>query len=178
MTRNDIKAFGLVAALLAASTLGSPAVTAPTENRATLGYVSVPAPRTGTLMHLRGMVGRGDAILRLSGNRGCARLKLRFVAGDFGGLARNRWGDGVYLEIRSSAIVADLMRGVEVISDEVRVSTDAGDPLAEIIIHCGLRADTGFILAPGASPIRNWFRGPGRRVPCMMVQPLALGPES
>ena len=179
MTLKDMKAFGLVAAITTAMALTplDQAVSATPEHPLAVGHVSVPAPRQGTLMHLRGMVGKGVAVMRLSGDRGCARLGLRMVAGDFGGMTEESWGDPVRLEIRSSSIVTQLIRGIEVISDEIRVSSDPADPLAEIVIHSGIRADTGFVLNPGTSPLANIFGLPGRPVPCETLQTLTFGAE-
>lgn len=179
MTLEDFKAIGLIGAMATALTVSplEQAVSATTERSLAVGQVSVPAPRQGRLMHLRGMVGKGVAVMRLSGDRGCARLRLRLVAGDFGGMTDENWGEPVRLELRSSSIVTDLMRGIEVISDEIRVSTDPADPLAEIVILSGMQANTGFVLNPGTSPLANIFGLPGRPVPCAMMQTLTLGAE-
>ena len=179
MTLEDFKAFALIGAMATALALSpfDPAVSATPEHPLAVGHVSVPAPRQGTLLHLRGMVGKGVAVMRLSSDRGCARLGLRLVAGDFGGMTNESWGEPVRLEIRSSSIVTQLMRGIEVISDEIRVSTDPADPMAEIVIHSGMQADTGFVLNPGTSPLANIFGLPGRPVPCSTLRTLTLGTE-
>ena len=182
MIPDNWKIFGLIAAMAIATSvegaeLAGPAPVPTAAPPTSVGYVTVPSTRQGSLMHLRGMVGQGTAFLRLSGDRGCARMRLRLIAGDFGGLEDSDWGQPVALDIRSSWIVADLMRGIEIISDEVRVSTDPADPLAEIIILNGFQANTGFVINPGASPIANLFGARGRPVNCRAIEALAAGAE-
>ena len=49
------------------------------------GVVQIQTPRVANLLQLRGVIGRGIAIIRSDDSHDCQILQLRFVAGDFGG---------------------------------------------------------------------------------------------
>ena len=49
------------------------------------GVAYIDAPRVATLLQLRGVTGRGTAVLKSDDSHDCLTVPIRFVAGDFGG---------------------------------------------------------------------------------------------
>ena len=122
------------------------------------GVVQIDAPRVATLLQLRGVMGRGTAILKSGKYRDCLTLPIRFVAGDFG-------GDGISahaakpirLIIRSARVAKALADGEDVVSDMYRISSLKDDPKADLIIQGGLSESHGFVLNPGNSVVADIF---------------------
>lgn len=171
MGHDNLKAACLTAAMVGAAIFNATAssghdTTTPAPARAVL---SVPAPTEGKLMHLRGIAGKGTLYLRLPETARCARMEMRFVAGDFSGRRAQAPVTRVEMEIRSAAVLARLMDGAEVLSDEVVVSADPADAHADVILHAGLLPETGFVLNPGEGVWAEVFGPRIRPVPCRVL---------
>lgn len=131
------------------------------------GVVEINTPRVATLLQLRGVMGRGTAILKSGESRDCLTLPVRFVAGDFG-------GDGISahaakpirLIIRSARVAKALADGDDVVSDMYRVSSLSVDPNADVIIQGGLSKSHGFVLNPGNSVVADIFGATARHTAC------------
>lgn len=122
------------------------------------GIVQIDAPRAATLLHLRGVMGRGIAIIRNEDSYDCLSLPIRFIAGDFGGdgiSAHKR--KSIHLTIQSAAVAKALVRGEDVVSDMYRTSSQISDSNADIIIERGLGEGYGFVLNPGSSVFADIF---------------------
>ncbi len=117
-----------------------------------IAVINIPHPKEGNLLMLRGLAGQGTASFRISG--ACRTMPVRFVAGDFTGehVDVGRAGS-IRIVITNPKVMRDLLAGRDLVSDMVRVSSDATDQLADLYLAQGLSADTGFVINPG----RNLF---------------------
>ncbi|PSL17747.1 hypothetical protein [Shimia abyssi] len=117
-----------------------------------IAVINIPQPREGNLLMLRGVAGKGTAAFRI--NSTCRTMPVRFVAGDFSGeqVDVGRTGS-IRIVITNPEVMRDLMAGRDLVSDMVRVSSDATDRAADLYLAQGLSADTGFVINPG----RNLF---------------------
>lgn len=99
---------------------------------------------------LRGLAGKGTASFRI--NSACRTMPVRFVAGDFSGeqVDVGRTGS-IRIVITNPDVMRDLMAGRDLVSDMVRVSSDATDQSADLYLAQGLSAETGFVINPGRS---------------------------
>lgn len=117
-----------------------------------IAVIDIPNPKEGNLLMLRGLAGQGTALFRI--NSVCRTMPVRFVAGDFSGehVDVGRAG-AIRIVVMTPAVMRDLMAGRDLVSDMVRVSSDATDQTADLYLAQGLSAETGFVINPG----RNLF---------------------
>ncbi|MGH1465537.1 MAG: hypothetical protein ACRBBQ_09290 [Cognatishimia sp.] len=117
-----------------------------------IAVINIPNPREGNLLMLRGLAGQGTASFRISD--ACRTMPVRFVAGDFSGehVDVGRTGP-IRIVITNPEVMRNLMAGRDLVSDMVRVSSDATDSSADLYLSQGLSAETGFVINPG----RNLF---------------------
>lgn len=131
------------------------------------GVVQIEAPRTATLLHLRGVVGSGIAILRSDDSYDCLSLPIRFVAGDFGGDGISAYATkSIRLILRTKAVAKALARGEDVVSDMYRTSSQINDSNADIVIERGLSDGYGFVLNPGSSIFADVFGAKTNQTSC------------
>lgn len=169
---NDMKAFSLLTAILIGLAI-SPAQSAPDEG---WGVVHIQAPTEKNVLHLVGITGRGQAIIRLPGEDTCKSFAVRMVAGGFWGREMRPRGEAVTLSLSGPRILRWFSKGGEIISDEYRVSTSRDDATAEIIIHAGLPVSAGFVIRPGGSPLAEFVGPTMRRRPCPVAP--TSGPDA
>lgn len=150
---NTLRHMGLAATLgVALTTMPALAVHAENGAQEARAVITIPNPQSANLLHLRGIGGRGTALLQLGG--ACYSLLVRFVAGDFAGRHTNlRDQEPIVLELRDAALVQALLNGRDIVSDETLVSDDPLDQGASIVLLSGLVEGTGFVINPG----RNLF---------------------
>lgn len=131
------------------------------------GVVQINAPRVATLLQLRGVAGRGTALMRSADSHDCISLPIRFVAGDFGGESISvHTSKPIRLIIQTTKVFRALARGEDVVSDMYRVSSLTNDPKADIIIESGLSDSHGFVLNPGTSIAADLFGAKANRTAC------------
>lgn len=127
-----------------------------------LAIVTIEKPREVNLLQLRGQSGRGEALFRIDG--ACHSMKVRFVAGDFGGerISIERTG-AINIRISNSAIVRSLFAGRDLVSDEVVGGTrrETGD--VDVV---GLSRDAGFVINAGGSFYADVFGALTEPVSC------------
>ncbi len=132
----------------------------------TFGVLTVDRPREVTLLHLRGIGGYGEVILRSDEAGTCLILPIRFVAGDFGGASiSGHVSTPIQLIINSKRVAETLQRGQDVVSDTHRVSGDS-DPEAEIVLQSGLDESFGFVINPGSNILSDIFGVKTKSVSC------------
>lgn len=132
-----------------------------------LGVAYIDAPRVATLLQLRGVAGRGTAVLKSDDSHDCLTVPIRFVAGDFGGegISTNETHP-IRLILRSPRVAGALAAGDDVVSDMYRISAQLNDPEADIIIQTGLSESHGFVLNPGNSIVADIFGAMTSRIAC------------
>lgn len=131
------------------------------------GIVQIDAPRVATLLHLRGVMGRGTAITRSGDSRDCLSQPIRFVAGDFGGKNISTHAvKPIRLILQSAGVAQALARGEDVVSDMYHISSQRNDLNADIIIESGLSDSHGFVLNPGTSVVADIFGTTADRTGC------------
>ena len=131
------------------------------------GVVQVDTPRVATLLQLRGVMGRGTAIMRSEDNQECLSLPIRFIAGDFGGdNISAHTTKSIRLIIQTAAVSKALARGDDIVSDMYRISSQMNDSSADIIIESGLSDSHGFVLNPGTSVVADIFGTTANRTNC------------
>lgn len=131
------------------------------------GVVQIDTAHAATLLHLRGVMGRGTATIRSDDNHDCLSLPIRFVAGDFGGDSISVYTrKPIRLIIQTAAVAKALARGEDVVSDMYRTSSQITDANADIIIEKGLSDGYGFVLNPGASVVADIFGAKASRTTC------------
>jgi hypothetical protein len=139
------------------------------------GVLRIERPREVTLLHLRGIGGRGDVILRSGEPGDCLSIPVRFVAGDFGGdTIAGHLADPIQLLIRSRRTARALAKGHDVVSDTYRVSASL-DRDADIVLQSGLDESFGFVINPGRNIIADIFGLEPARIPCRRVRPAEPG---
>lgn len=117
-----------------------------------IAVITIPNPREGNLLMLRGLAGQGTASFRI--NSTCRTMPVRFVAGDFSGEHIDVGRSGaIRIVITNPDVMRNLLAGRDLVSDMVRVSSDSTDQAADLYLAQGLSADTGFVINPG----RNLF---------------------
>ncbi|MEH6728613.1 MAG: hypothetical protein V7703_20910 [Hyphomicrobiales bacterium] len=133
------------------------------------GVLTVNRPRQVTLLHLRGIGGDGEVILRGDEPGTCLILHIRFVAGDFGGDSiSGHVSTPIRLVINSKRVAETLQRGQDVVSDTYRVSGHS-NPEAEIVLQSGLDESFGFVINPGSSILSDIFGVATKSVNCHPV---------
>ncbi|MEP3296866.1 MAG: hypothetical protein ABJO27_10375 [Pseudoruegeria sp.] len=150
--KNHLATIGLVfgvTLIAAVSTEVAKAETAIVLER-DIAVINIPRPREGNLLMLRGLAGKGTASFRIKS--ACRTMPVRFVAGDFSGeqVDVGRTGS-IRIVIKNPKVMRDLMAGRDLVSDMVRVSSDATDQKADLYLVKGISADTGFVINPGRS---------------------------
>lgn len=131
------------------------------------GIVQIDSPRVANLLQLRGVVGRGTAIIRSGESRDCLSLSLRFVAGDFGGNSvSTHAAEPIRLILQSASVSNALARDEDVVSDMYTISSQIGDADADIVIESGLSESHGFVLNPGTSVVADVFGSTTSRLSC------------
>ncbi len=131
------------------------------------GIVQIQTPRVANLLQLRGVTGRGIAIMRSDDNHDCQSMQLRFVAGDFGGdSVSTHAAKPIRLILQSARVSNALARGEDVVSDMYVISSQMNDPDADIIIEAGLSESHGFVLNPGTSVVADVFGSTPSRLSC------------
>ena len=125
--------------------------------------ITIPKPRSANLLHLRGIGGRGKAVLRLGGT--CHSMPVRLVAGDFEGRNGHIRGP-IVLEIRDARLVQALAHGVDLVSDEMAVSSDPSDRSTGILIMSGMDEGTGFVINAGRTVVADIFGAKLSEIPC------------
>jgi hypothetical protein len=121
------------------------------------GFLLIERPREVTLLALRGIAGRGKAILRTDEPGMCLTIPVRFVAGDFGGDTINgHLAAPIHFVIKSREVARSLAKGRDVVSDMYNVS-DQMDPEADILLQSGLDEQFGFVINPGSNILGDVF---------------------
>ena len=154
---NTLRSKGLAATLGVALSLMMALVAAADDGIQTVrAIITIPTPRSANLLQLRGIGGRGTALLQIGG--ACRSIPVRLVAGDFEGRQTNLHDrEPIVLEIRDPELVQALSRGMDLVSDEATVSADPTDRGASILLLSGLAAGTGFVINPGRSLVSDIF---------------------
>lgn len=136
-----------------------------TEPDRDIAVITIPNPKEGNLLMLRGLAGRGTAAFRI--NSTCRTMSVRFVAGDFSGehISVGRTGP-IRIVITNPLVVRDLLAGRELVSDMVRVSSEATDQAADMYLAQGLSADTGFVINPGRNLVADMFGARKKDIDC------------
>lgn len=131
------------------------------------GVVTIQTPRVANLLQLRGIMGRGTAILRRGDSQGCQTLRLRFIAGDFGGHSvSTQAAQPIRLILRSERVSSALARGEDIVSDMYVISSQMNGSNADILIESGLSESHGFVLNPGTSVVADVFGATTSRLNC------------
>lgn len=131
------------------------------------GVVHIQTPRVANLLQLRGVMGRGIAIIRSDDKQDCQSLQLRFVAGDFGGdSVSTHAAQPIRLILQSARVSNALERGEDIVSDMYVISSQKNDLDADIIIESGLSENHGFVLNPGTSIVADVFGSTTSRLNC------------
>jgi hypothetical protein len=131
------------------------------------GIVQIQTPRVANLLQLRGVTGRGTAVIRSDNSQDCLSLRLRFVAGDFGGNGvSTHKAHPIRLILQSTRVSNALARGEDVVSDMYTISSQMNDPDSDIIIESGLSESHGFVLNPGTSVVADVFGSTTNRLSC------------
>ena len=116
--------------------------------------VYIESPKVGTLMNLRGIAGKGVIVVKndkqSAGQAACLSSPIRLAAGDFGGDSIGfQKAEPIRLYIYSNKVMAELMAGDEIVSEDYLI-TDQRDPNdGDIKIDSGLTLSYGFVLNPG-----------------------------
>lgn len=114
---------------------------------AAIAEITFPAPRSASLLQLRGFVGSGTALFRIDGV--CSRMDVRLVAGDFLGDSLGVSGGGpVHIRVVDVAAVRKLYMGGDLVSEHKEDGIE---------IVSGLPAGTGFVINAGSSIIEDIF---------------------
>ncbi|MDO9640821.1 MAG: hypothetical protein Q7J44_20005 [Pseudotabrizicola sp.] len=131
------------------------------------GVAYIDAPRVATLLQLRGVTGRGTAVLKSDDSHECLTVPIRFVAGDFGGegISTNETHP-IRLILQSARVARALAAGDDVVSDMYRISGQMDDSEADIFIQTGLSESHGFVLNPGSSIVADIFGATTGRTAC------------
>ena len=141
-------ALAILAGMLAPSVLPATQTTPEVTSRV-LGLVEIEAVRMGALLQLRGLVGRGHAILRVGERDLCVMIPLRFAAGGFDGERIGiSIGGPVRLALEDASLICQMATGEVVISDHFDVT---GNPTraTDIRILSGFEESYGFVINPG-----------------------------
>jgi len=151
--------------LITAATMDVAKAEAITRPDRDIAVINIPHPREGNLLMLRGLAGQGTASFRI--NNACRTMPVRFVAGDFSGehVDVGRTGS-IRIVITNPKVMRDLMAGRDLVSDMVRVSSDASDQAADLYLAQGLSADTGFVINPGRNLLADMFGARKTDVEC------------
>ena len=138
------------------------AITKPVRD---IAVINIPHPKEGNLLMLRGIAGQGTALFRI--NSACRTMPVRFVAGDFSGehIDVGRTGS-IRIVITNPKVMRELLAGRDLVSDMVRVSSDAKDQGADLYLAKGLSADTGFVINPGRNLLADMFGSRKTDVDC------------
>lgn len=121
-----------------------------------LGIVSIESPTVGSLLHLRGLAGKG-ALVRKDAKAACHKSAIRIVAGDFNGNGISiKDSKKIMLAIYSHSALKKLRDGDAVVSEDYTVSM-LGRPKGDIEIISGLALSQGFVLDPGAWSFSSWL---------------------
>lgn len=141
------------------------------------GVITIPTPRSANLLQLRGIGGRGMALLQNGGT--CHSMSVRLVAGDFEGQQISlRDQEPIVLELRDAVLVQALSRGNEIVSDEATISADPTDTAASIVLVSGLAEGTGFVINPGSNLVSDIFGARRSAISCdVFNQAPAAEPE-
>ncbi len=136
-----------------------------TKPESDIAVINIPHPKEGNLLMLRGIAGKGTASFRI--NSACRTMPVRFVAGDFTGehIDVGRTGS-IRIVITNPNVMRELLAGRDLISDMVRVSSDATDQGADLFLAKGLSADTGFVINPGRNLLADMFGSRKTDVDC------------
>ncbi|WP_152610593.1 hypothetical protein [Leisingera sp. ANG-DT] len=139
--------------------------------------ITIPTPRSANLLQLRGIGGRGTALLQVDGE--CYGMPVRLVAGDFAGLqAGVPRNTPIVLHIRDPHIVNALLNGTDIVSDGSEVANYPAKRSAGILIQSGLTAETGFVINPGSNLLADIFGVHASQTPCdEMDAAQPAGPE-
>jgi hypothetical protein len=114
------------------------------------GIVRITSPKAGSLLHLRGIVGKGEFITQREDRDGCISIPIRFAAGDFEGSNISIQSvDSINLAIYSNEAARKLIVGHEVVSEDYHVTDPSNALLGDIHIESGLTLSYGFVLNPG-----------------------------
>ncbi|MEM9211489.1 MAG: hypothetical protein AAGA63_08375 [Pseudomonadota bacterium] len=118
------------------------------NNGTTHVRIEVPKPKQANLLQLRGILGAGWAYIREDDD--CYKMRLRLVAGDFGGKWVGIAGrKPIIMEFSDPLLVRALLSGDDIVSDVTGVSTRSGYSQNPIRVLSGISPETGFIINPG-----------------------------
>ena len=133
-----------------------------------IAVIDIPRPKEGNLLMLRGLAGKGTASFRI--NSACRTMPVRFVAGDFFGehVDMGRTGS-IRIVITNPEVMRELLAGRDLVSDMVRVSSDAADQAADLYLAQGLSADTGFVINPGRNLLADMLGARKTDVECVSL---------
>lgn len=119
------------------------------------GVVIIESPKTGALLQLRGIAGRGMLISRETPTQQqdeahCVSVPMRFAAGDFGGSSIGiHSAEPIQLVIYDDEVMQKLTAGDEVVSEDYDITGQNEARLGDIKIISGLTLSYGFVLNPG-----------------------------
>jgi len=122
------------------------------------GIVIIEAPKIGSLLHLRGIAGKGELITNQDGSAQCASSSIKFVAGDFGGSSIGiETRKPIRLVIYSDDIINRLIQGDKVVSKHYEVTNQQDDHHGDIRIESGLASSYGFVLREDSDTWPSWL---------------------
>jgi len=129
--------------------------------------VLIESPKMGSLLHLRGIVGKGKLIIRQEDKVNCVSTPIRLAAGDFGGSDIAFYSiDVIRLVIYCDEVVNKLISGDEVVSEGYHVTYQGKLPHGDINIVSGLSPSYGFVLNPGEWSWSSLFGSGKETVSC------------
>ncbi len=131
------------------------------------GVVYIDSPTTGSLLYLRGTVGKGIMLLRKKQSELCAVKEVKIAAGDFEGRGVSvTQSDDVWLTIYNPDVAQELLNGKEVVSDDVVITDSNSASLGDIRIHSGVAMTQGFVLNPSEWQFVNLFSDSNEAFEC------------
>ena len=139
------------------------------------GVVYISSPHIGTLLHLRGIAGKGVLISRKKstkqGDAACLSTPIRFAAGDFNGSNIGIHAtEAIRLAIYSGKVMSKLMAGDEVVSKHFNITDQSEEKLGDINIESGLTLSYGFVLNPGEWSWASLLGTGQEKVDCELIK--------
>lgn len=171
------KIWGITLVFLSLAMLGSKTHGAQSTGQLTqeltsdvMGVVTIESPKVGTLLQLRGIAGKGRLTVRQEGVDTCLSSPIRLAAGDFGGSNIGIHSSGrIRLVIYSPEVADKLISGVEITSEDYKVTELSDEQLGDIKIGSGLSLNYGFVLNPGEWSWSSLFGRAKKTVNCELL---------
>lgn len=124
----------------------------PTKLSEIKGVIYIDSPTIGSLLQLRGIVGKGAFITKREqtvSDEECLLTPIRLAAGDFEGSSVGVYSSkAIRLVIYSSEVANKLLSGKEIVSKNYDITTLIEHRAGDIKIASGLQPSYGFVLNP------------------------------